>query len=184
MAAEVAADTDADAESDNEESLSQSKDAKAAAAAEVPAVLELPRKRGRPPGSRNKSTLAAEAVRPGTVLEYKLEVKARVGEGGKRKRGRPPGSKNKSTLAAEAARPGTVLEYKLEVKARVGEGEKRKRGRPPGAKNKSTLAAEVLMGVKDGGGMLQMRERQDLVQAWQNMCVYLLSKHRLLFLKK
>lgn len=84
-----------------DDDFSQERDATQHISRTCPVLFPGKRKRGRPPGSKNKSTLAAEAARPGTVLEYKLEVKARVGEGEKRKRGRPPGAKNKSTLAAE-----------------------------------------------------------------------------------
>ena len=86
---------------------------------------EPKRGRGRPPGSKNKKTLAREAEL----------AKLQEGEQSqKRGRGRPPGSKNKKTLAREAEL------------AKLQEGEqpqKRGRGRPPGSKNKKTLEREA-----------------------------------------
>ena len=50
------------------------------------------RKRGRPPGSKNKKTLEQEALMAAQGIKSI-----------KRKRGRPLGSKNKKTLEREAA---------------------------------------------------------------------------------
>ena len=79
------------------------------------------KKRGRPPGSKNKNTLEKEAN------------KVDVGNTTKRGRGRPAGSKNKKTFEKEA---NTVD---------VDKTTKRGRGRPAGSKNKKTLEKEAKM---------------------------------------
>lgn len=78
----------------------------------------MPKKKGRPKGSKNKKTLKCEAVL------------AAQGITPKRGRGRPKGSKNKKTLEREAmeAASGKV---------------KRGRGRPKGSKNKKTLERQA-----------------------------------------
>lgn len=68
---------------------------------------------GRPPGSKNKKTLALEAAIAAGLVEQPP----------KRKPGRPKGSKNKKTLEREAR------------EARIAEG-RRGPGRPKGSKNK------------------------------------------------
>ena len=83
------------------------------------------RKPGRPPGSKNKKTLAREATMSGDPSAQTQ----------RRGRGRPPGSKNKSTLAREAAMANAPSE----------QVQRRGRGRPPGSRNKSTLAREAAM---------------------------------------
>lgn len=72
----------------------------------ITTVKQAPKKRGpgRPPGSRNKKTLAREALE-------KASKKPVV----KRKRGRPKGSKNKSTLAKEAAVGKGVKSQKIDA---------------------------------------------------------------------
>lgn len=84
---------------------------------------EKPKKRGRPPGSKNKKTLEKEARQAAVQGE---EVQ-------KRGRGRPPGSKNKKTLEREAQQAAAQATEKLP----------KKRGRPPGSKNKKTLEKEA-----------------------------------------
>lgn len=85
------------------------------------------RKRGRPPGSKNKKTLEREAQLAAQAKENsgKLIVE-------KRKPGRPKGSKNKKTLEREAM-----------MAAQAQTTEKRKPGRPKGSKNKKTLEREA-----------------------------------------
>jgi high mobility group AT-hook protein 2 len=56
------------------------------------------RRRGRPPGSKNKKTLARDAAERDGILVPPSDVQP------KRKRGRPPGSRNKKTLEALAAK--------------------------------------------------------------------------------
>ena len=84
------------------------------------------RGRGRPPGAKNKKTLAREA----DLAQLQSEGKAEP----KRGRGRPPGSKNKKTLEKEAAERA-----RQEAEA----NKPRRRGRPLGSKNKKTLAREA-----------------------------------------
>jgi len=81
------------------------------------------KKRGRPPGSKNKKTLEREAELARLAAEGKAPEK--------RKRGRPPGSKNKKTLEKEAEA------------AKQAEMSRKRRGRPPGSKNKKTLEREA-----------------------------------------
>ena len=85
------------------------------------------KKRGRPPGSKNKKTLEREA--------------ALAASGGqppqKRKRGRPPGAKNKKTLEREAREAAERAERAARGEP---EPEKRKRGRPLGSKNKPKVS--------------------------------------------
>lgn len=73
-----------------------------------------PKKRGRPKGSKNKSTI-------------EREKKELLNPPEKRKRGRPKGSKNKKTLEREAAAALAAKPH---------------RGRPKGSKNKKTLERE------------------------------------------
>ena len=84
------------------------------------------RGRGRPKGSKNKTTLAKEqaAQKQLTVSEAS----------DKRGRGRPKGSKNKATLAKEQAAQKQQTASSATAK--------RGRGRPKGSKNKATLAKE------------------------------------------
>jgi hypothetical protein len=82
------------------------------------------RKRGRPTGSRNKSTLEALAVKAATAASTSVAPQATgapsdVGVPEKRRPGRPKGS-GKKTASAAAAAPSSS----------------RRRGRPPGSKNK------------------------------------------------
>lgn len=77
---------------------------------------KIHRGKGRPKGSKNKSTLERER------LEAEAGIVKEV-----RGRGRPKGSKNKSTLAKEAAE----LAHE--------ETPKRGRGRPKGSKNKPKI---------------------------------------------
>ncbi len=81
------------------------------------------RKRGRPKGSKNKSTLEREA------REAEEGVKE---EAPRRKPGRPKGSKNKSTLEKEA-----------QSQAEMNANTRRGPGRPKGSKNKRTLEREA-----------------------------------------
>lgn len=82
------------------------------------------KKRGRPPGSKNKKTLEREAI------------EAANGTVHKRGKGRPKGSKNKKTLEREALMAAQGL-----TPAR------KKRGRPKGSKNKKTLEHEAASSV-------------------------------------
>lgn len=84
-------------------------------------INPVKRGRGRPAGSKNKSTLERES------LEKDLPPQPKA------KAGRPKGSKNKKTLAREA-------EERLNNVIKV----KRSPGRPKGSKNKATLAKEAL----------------------------------------
>ena len=86
-------------------------------------VVELPRRPGRPKGSKNRATLEREAYEAAAGISTNAKPK--------RPRGRPKGSKNKSTLEREAAQAG------------MPEQPKRKPGRPKGSKNKATLAREA-----------------------------------------
>ena len=81
-----------------------------------------PKTRGRPKGSRNKSTLEREA----------RERAAGIEPAPKRGPGRPKGSRNKKTLERERL----MREQGITVV-------KRKPGRPKGSKNKKTLAREA-----------------------------------------
>ena len=85
--------------------------------------VELPRRPGRPKGSKNRATLEREAYEAAAGISTNAKPK--------RPRGRPKGSKNKSTLEREAAQAG------------MPEQPKRKPGRPKGSKNKATLAREA-----------------------------------------
>lgn len=85
--------------------------------------VEMPRKPGRPKGSKNRATLEREAYEAASGLSRNTEPK--------RSRGRPKGSKNKATLEREAAQ------------ANIPAQPKRKPGRPKGSKNKATLAREA-----------------------------------------
>ena len=78
------------------------------------------KKRGRPPGSKNKTTLEREAM------------EAANGAVPKRGKGRPRGSKNKKTLEREAVMAAQGLSPV-----------RKKRGRPKGSKNKKTLEREA-----------------------------------------
>ena len=80
---------------------------------EADQMIRPSRRPGRPPGSKNKKTLAREAAQ---ALQPAKEPAP------KRKVGRPPGSKNKKTLAREAA--GLLP------------APKRKPGRPAGSKDR------------------------------------------------
>ena len=84
------------------------------------------RGRGRPKGSKNKTTLAKE--------QAAQKQQTASSENAKRGRGRPKGSKNKATLANEEA-----AQKQLTASSAP---EKRGRGRPKGSKNKTTLAKE------------------------------------------
>ena len=84
------------------------------------------KKRGRPPGSKNKKTLEREALA------------SVIGEAPKRGKGRPPGAKNKKTLEREALSAAQGVEQV-----------KRKRGRPPGSKNKKTMEKAAAACSKD-----------------------------------
>lgn len=90
------------------------------------------RKRGRPKGSKNKSTLEREA------REAEEGVKE---EAPKRKPGRPKGSKNKSTLEREA-----------NSQAEMNANTRRGPGRPKGSKNKKTLEREACEGAARQAG--------------------------------
>ncbi|KAI0705823.1 hypothetical protein BC835DRAFT_1409889 [Cytidiella melzeri] len=84
----------------------------------VPAAEPVKRKRGRPPGSKNKKTLAAQAATAGTSTGAGTSGETPV----KRGRGRPPKRKSEEGAATTAT---------------TADGEppqKRKRGRPPKAK--------------------------------------------------
>ena len=84
------------------------------------AATQPAKKRGRPPGSKNRRKLEREAFESsnGTTL--------------KRGKGRPKGSKNKKTLEREALMAAQGLSPV-----------KKKRGRPKGSKNKKTLEREA-----------------------------------------
>ncbi len=79
----------------------------------------IPKKRGRPKGSKNRKTLVREALLAARGVEPK------------RGRGRPKGSKNKKTLEREA------------MEAASDKRVKRGPGRPKGSKNKKTLEREA-----------------------------------------
>ena len=84
------------------------------------AVTQPAKKRGRPPGSKNRKTLEREAL------------ESLKGTTPKRGKGRPKGSKNKKTLEREALMAAQELSPV-----------KKKRGRPKGSKNKKTLEREA-----------------------------------------
>lgn len=92
------------------------------------AVNEKRHTRGRPPGSKNKSTLEkerflSEAIANGTAFPEM-----------KRGKGRPPGSKNKSTLEKEKALEEAIARGEVSPPPK-----KRTRGRPAGSKNKPKM---------------------------------------------
>jgi hypothetical protein len=92
---------------------------------EVPEMAPSPaRKRGRPKGSRNKSTLEALAAKATAAASTSVAPQAAGASGDagvpeKRRPGRPKGSGKKNASAAAAAPSSS-----------------RHRGRPPGSKNK------------------------------------------------
>jgi hypothetical protein len=96
---------------------------------EVPEMApSLARKRGRPKGSRNKSTLEALAAKAIAAASTSVAPQAAGASGDagvpeKRRPGRPKGS-GKKTAPATAAAPSSS----------------RRRGRPPGSKNKKAPA--------------------------------------------
>jgi hypothetical protein len=102
-------------------------------------IPPVPRKRGRPLGSRNQKTLAALAATAATVPAIAASTGAVSASGDVdvlRKRGpsRPKESgKRAATVAAFAPSPV------------------RRRGRPPGSKNKKTLTALATAPSRSGG---------------------------------
>lgn len=79
-----------------------------------------PRRRGRPKGSKNKSTLAAEAAEAARLERERLKLereqeRERLKEANREHRGRPRGSKNKATLAAEAAAAAAAAREKAKA---------------------------------------------------------------------
>lgn len=88
-----------------------------------------PKRRGRPPGSKNKAASAEEDDAPAP-----------------RRRGRPPGSKNKTTTTKAASgdapkRRGRPPGSKNKPKAVEDAPAPKRRGRPPGSKNKTSVKA-------------------------------------------
>ena len=79
-------------------------------------IIEAPKRRGRPVGSKSK----AKAASPKTVKAKAVPVKAKTSAAPK-KRGRPAGSKNKTKKAVVKTEATSVP---------------KRRGRPPGSKNK------------------------------------------------
>ena len=90
-------------------------------------TVRAPRTRGRPKGSRNKSTIEREAK------EAQAKANGTYTEPPKRRPGRPKGSLNKSTLERMAK------EAQAKAEGSYTEPPKRRPGRPKGSLNKSTL---------------------------------------------
>jgi len=116
----------------------------AAKAAAAPAAA--PKRRGRPPGSKNKSGMAAA-------------VEASAPAAAPKRRGRPPGSKNKPKFGAVAA------------PAAASVAAPKRRGRPPGSKNRPkgvAVAAPAPMKVSSGNAIALSVNESDM-SAWRQL---------------